>query len=467
MSVELAADRPGLRQADEAGRPDPSDRGTGSPRLRPIRRQRADAVEEVALVGDARRRGSIGQSRETAAHGEVRSEGGAAAFGPGVADEVREEAIGRTAGHGAAGHGAGVATFCIRREEALSADTAGLLPTLLPARRGGELLRVEGILAIREETERPLVVQAVQHAVHERVEREAGLSADRSSRLGFLALDPTRETVAGPSEAVLADEAVPRAATTGGRPDASTGAPRDRRSGGPPAGKAGGPDSAIGERRLRRRAEHVLPGPRGKPRAASPSGYPRGRLRVEPGVFEGRGKSSRRCPADRRGLRRPVRCVAFGRHGEPATTSLAGSTAVRRIVGAAPGGLGQVPIPAASGPGRDRRPLGGWECFGRRPAPDSRRPVVAGARCRRVRGRRPGVGRSVAPAARGRGTRPGSPVGSGARAPVCSGRRCGHPARSAIAAASASSRSASRTCRASTRRPSSTATPAPRARASA
>lgn len=92
-------------------------------------------------------------------------------------------------------HGTGIATFCVRREEPLSAAAAGLLLSLLTACRGAELLRVKGILAIREDPERPLVVHAVQHLVHEPIELDAWPSGDRSSRLVFVTRNLPRQVV--------------------------------------------------------------------------------------------------------------------------------------------------------------------------------------------------------------------------------------------------------------------------------
>lgn len=220
ISDAPAAGEPVFRPADQPGRSDPFDHGTESTRLGPGRRQRADAAEGVAPAVHPRRGGFLGESHEAAADGVVRSEGETAAVASDGIEQAEEAAIGRTVGHSA-----GITTFSIRRAEPLSAAAAGLLLTLLTARRGGELLRVKGILAIREEPERPLVVHAVQHVVHEPVELDAWPSADRSSRLVFVTRNLPREAVEALWEAVLAHEAGAGAATTGGGPDAATGFP--------------------------------------------------------------------------------------------------------------------------------------------------------------------------------------------------------------------------------------------------
>lgn len=89
----------------------------------------------------------------------------------------------------AGSHEPGIRTFCLRRAEPLSADAAGLLLSLLTTHRGPDLLRVKGILAIREEPDRPLVLHAVQHLVHEPIVLDRWPSADRSSRLVFVTRD--------------------------------------------------------------------------------------------------------------------------------------------------------------------------------------------------------------------------------------------------------------------------------------
>lgn len=257
-----AAEEPASRPADQPERHGPPDHGAEKARLGPARRQQAGAAEEAArvgdggiggsfesaaagavrskggtaagvsyavekgvTVGDASRLGLVDDSIEPMAQGAAQSEGGAAAGASDGTERAEEEAIGRTGGHSA-----GIATFCIRREEPLSAAAAGLLLTLLTARRGGELLRVKGILAIREEPERPLVVHAVQHVVHEPVELDAWPSADRSSRLVFVTRDLPQEAVEALWEAVVAYEAAGGVGVvaTDGPVDVTTGDPRLR-----------------------------------------------------------------------------------------------------------------------------------------------------------------------------------------------------------------------------------------------
>ncbi len=101
----------------------------------------------------------------------------------------------RAHGLGRARHEAAITSFCLRRSEPLSATAASLLLTLLSTLAGPRLLRVKGLLAIREEPQRPLVVHAVQHLVHEPVELDGWPSADRTTRLVFVTRDLPRSVV--------------------------------------------------------------------------------------------------------------------------------------------------------------------------------------------------------------------------------------------------------------------------------
>ncbi|MCL6609187.1 MAG: GTP-binding protein [Geminicoccaceae bacterium] len=104
-------------------------------------------------------------------------------------------------------HEATIRTFCVRRAEPISAAAASLFLSLLGAQRGPDLLRVKGILAIREEPDRPLVIHAVQHVVHEPVELDHWPSADRSCRLVMITRGLGREAVEALWDAVVAFEA--------------------------------------------------------------------------------------------------------------------------------------------------------------------------------------------------------------------------------------------------------------------
>ncbi|MDW8370093.1 MAG: GTP-binding protein [Geminicoccaceae bacterium] len=207
-----------------------------SPTVLDTEGQSAIARRREPVSGRIADRGPSGDTRGAAAPA---AGGGAAASRNGLpgepgqgAQERPSEAVGRARGseredrrpqsagpgepgRGAAGdgnatharHEADIHTFCVRREEPLSAAAAGLLLILLTAQRGTALLRVKGILAVRESPDRPLVVHAVQHIVHEPVELDHWPSADRSSRLVFVTRGPPRQVVEELWDTVLAYEA--------------------------------------------------------------------------------------------------------------------------------------------------------------------------------------------------------------------------------------------------------------------
>lgn len=155
--------------------------------------------------GDGRAGGQSGGGTDAvgdAAPAEAREGGRAERPGDGRRQGPREaRPNGAAAGPGEATrsvparHASAIRTFCVRRAEPISAAAASLFLTLLGAQRGPDLLRVKGILAIREDLDRPLVVHAVQHVVHEPVELDHWPSADRSSRLVMVTRDPPPEAV--------------------------------------------------------------------------------------------------------------------------------------------------------------------------------------------------------------------------------------------------------------------------------
>ncbi|MCS6779884.1 MAG: GTP-binding protein [Geminicoccaceae bacterium] len=220
----------------DRGPPAGPDGAEASPAVLDTEGQSAIARRREPVSGRIADRGPSGDTRGAAAPA---AGGGAAASRNGLpgepgqgAQERPSEAVGRARGseredrrpqsagpgepgRGAAGdgnatharHEADIHTFCVRREEPLSAAAAGLLLILLTAQRGTALLRVKGILAVRESPDRPLVVHAVQHIVHEPVELDHWPSADRSSRLVFVTRGPPRQVVEELWDTVLAYEA--------------------------------------------------------------------------------------------------------------------------------------------------------------------------------------------------------------------------------------------------------------------
>ncbi|MFT8243083.1 CobW family GTP-binding protein [Roseomonas sp. BN140053] len=94
----------------------------------------------------------------------------------------------------AAPHGGELASFTLVLEHPLpwTALTAAL--GLLCELRGADLLRVKGIVAVRE-CRGPVVVHAVQHILHRPLELEAWPDADRRSRLVFITRGLQRQPV--------------------------------------------------------------------------------------------------------------------------------------------------------------------------------------------------------------------------------------------------------------------------------
>ena len=88
-----------------------------------------------------------------------------------------------------------IRAFCIRRTAPISETAASLFLELLIGQTGPDLLRMKGILKIAETPERPLVIQAVQHVVHEPVQLDAWPSEDHDTRLVFITRDVPRSTI--------------------------------------------------------------------------------------------------------------------------------------------------------------------------------------------------------------------------------------------------------------------------------
>jgi G3E family GTPase len=82
-------------------------------------------------------------------------------------------------------HGDGIASFVIEPETPFEWPTFSRAMETLLALRGGDLLRVKGILNVKG-CRGPVVVQYVQHLAHPPVELEAWPDANRTSRVVFI-----------------------------------------------------------------------------------------------------------------------------------------------------------------------------------------------------------------------------------------------------------------------------------------
>jgi G3E family GTPase len=87
-----------------------------------------------------------------------------------------------------------IRAFCITIDEPIAWEGfASWIETLITL-RGPDLLRIKGILNIRE-TDLPVVVHGVQHVFHPPVQLEAWPSDDHRSRIVFITRDIGRETI--------------------------------------------------------------------------------------------------------------------------------------------------------------------------------------------------------------------------------------------------------------------------------
>ena len=89
-------------------------------------------------------------------------------------------------GHDPNRHGPDIRAFSLRAVEPIEAHAFSVFLELLIASAGPGLLRVKGLVKIKEAPERPLVLHAVQHVVHEPVLLDGWPSADEDTRLVFI-----------------------------------------------------------------------------------------------------------------------------------------------------------------------------------------------------------------------------------------------------------------------------------------
>lgn len=92
-----------------------------------------------------------------------------------------------------AGHADKVRSFILQADEPLARQTLDLFIELLQASRGADILRVKGLVAIKDDPEHPLLIQAAQHLVHPPATLPAWPDEDHTTRLVFIVkdIDPT------------------------------------------------------------------------------------------------------------------------------------------------------------------------------------------------------------------------------------------------------------------------------------
>ena len=83
-------------------------------------------------------------------------------------------------------HTGDIASFCIVREAPLHAVTLTLLLSALAENYGSDLLRMKGIVNVRENPQRPAVIHGVQHVYHAPVWLPRWPSADQRTRMVFI-----------------------------------------------------------------------------------------------------------------------------------------------------------------------------------------------------------------------------------------------------------------------------------------
>ena len=103
---------------------------------------------------------------------------------PDVRAWLADEAIAAKGGHGH--HTGDIASFCIVRDAPLHGATLALLLSALAENCGPDLLRVKGIVHVRESPQRPAVIHGVQHVYHAPVWLERWPSEDRRTRIVFI-----------------------------------------------------------------------------------------------------------------------------------------------------------------------------------------------------------------------------------------------------------------------------------------
>jgi G3E family GTPase len=86
-------------------------------------------------------------------------------------------------------HDAAVRSFSIVTDTAVPVGALDLFLDLLRSAHGPRLLRLKGIVRLKEDPDRPLVLHAVQHVLHPPVQLAAWPDADHRTRLVFITRD--------------------------------------------------------------------------------------------------------------------------------------------------------------------------------------------------------------------------------------------------------------------------------------
>jgi G3E family GTPase len=100
-------------------------------------------------------------------------------------------------------HGADIRAFSLRRAEPVAAAAFSAFLELLTASAGPGLLRVKGLVKISEAPDKPLVLHAVQHIIHEPVLLDGWPSADADTRLVFIVKGIAEESITSLFDALV------------------------------------------------------------------------------------------------------------------------------------------------------------------------------------------------------------------------------------------------------------------------
>ena len=109
-------------------------------------------------------------------------------------------------------HDARIRAFSVAVDKAVSLSALEMFLDLLRGMHGPNLLRLKGVVRLKEDPERPLVVHGVQHVFHPPVRLEAWPDEDRRTRLVLIIRDVAPEKVAGLLEAFAGRPTVDAAA---------------------------------------------------------------------------------------------------------------------------------------------------------------------------------------------------------------------------------------------------------------
>jgi G3E family GTPase len=101
---------------------------------------------------------------------------------------------------------AGIHSYAVVLDEPVSWSGFQAWLDLMTAMRGPDLLRVKGIVHVREHPEAPVVVHGVQHIFHPPRTLDAWPGADRRTRLVFITRGIDRDDIEG-TLAVFANKA--------------------------------------------------------------------------------------------------------------------------------------------------------------------------------------------------------------------------------------------------------------------